>query len=41
MKCEDESVKYSNLRNQVLAYNRTIEFTLVNETILFACEIDV
>ena len=26
----------SNLRNQVLAYNRTIEFTLVNEKILFA-----
>ena len=29
-------MKYSNLRNQVLAYNRTIEFTLVNETVLFA-----
>ena len=36
IKREDESVEYSNLRNQVLAYNRTIEFTLVNETILFA-----
>ena len=39
MKCETESVKCSTLRHQVLVYNRPIEFTLVNETILFACEV--
>jgi len=32
MKCEDESVKYSTLREQVLVYSWPIKFTLVNET---------